>query len=223
MPKSSIDSLKPMRAEPVQRGLSARCGSSMIALSVISRQKASAGTLVLDQQRVELLRQVLVEQVARRQVDRQRQRQPFGRAASRQWRAASSKTHIVSMRMKPVCSANGMNCIGGTSPRSRVLPAHQRLGTDHQAGVQRSAWVAGTGAARCRSTALAQLGQQRQCLRARGVDRRRRTSVAPSLALLGGVHRHLGAAEQRVGVGRMFRPAGHADAGAHVDGVFFER
>ena len=39
------------------------------------------------------------------------------RAIAACWRAASSKTHSVSWRTKPVCSAKGMNCIGGTSPR----------------------------------------------------------------------------------------------------------
>jgi hypothetical protein len=95
---------------------SARWGSSMMALSVISRQKAVAATPWRCRMSS---RRWLRSGSSRSRVDRLTDtRTPSARA----WgcacqRAAASKTHSVSWRTKPVCSAKGMNCMGGTRPR----------------------------------------------------------------------------------------------------------
>ena len=95
---------------------SARCGSSMIALSVISRQNASAGTWCLISNASNFCGS---SRSSKSRVDRFTDSTSCRPSSCSicQWRAASSKIQIVSTRMKPVCSANGMNCIGGTRPR----------------------------------------------------------------------------------------------------------
>ena len=114
--------------------------------------------------------------------------------------------------MKPVCSANGMNCDRRHQAALRVLPAHQRLGADQPAARQRDLRLQ-VEAQLVALDGLAQLGQQRQRLRA-GASIAGRRPAAPLRAALGGVHRDLGAVEQRVGVVGVLRPAGDADARA---------
>ena len=55
----------------------------------------------------------------------------------RAWRQASRRTWRPSGTISPVSSASGTNSAGGTRPRDRVLPAHERLGGDDPARVQR--------------------------------------------------------------------------------------
>src|SRR3990167_4008615 len=95
---------------------SARWGSSMMALSVISRQKALASTPWRTRMSA---RRVLSSGSSRSRVDRltdTRSARPWVRGSASR-RATSSNIHSVSCRTNPVCSANGMNCMGGTRPR----------------------------------------------------------------------------------------------------------
>ena len=59
-----------------------------------------------------------------------------GRASrqARAWRQACSRTHRPSGRISPVSSASGTNESGGISPRTGMLPAHERLEPDDPVG-----------------------------------------------------------------------------------------
>ena len=174
---------------------------------------------VLDQQGLELLRQLHVEQVAGREVDRDDDahatfvehtpharrlfEHPHGQHADEaRLLGKRDETH---RRHQPAC---------------RVLPAQQRFGADDATSVERELGLQ-VQAQLVVVDGVAQLAQQRQRLRAGGVDGRVVEHRAFAAAL-GVVHRHLGAAEQGVGVGGMVRPHRHAEARAHVDGVVFE-
>ena len=103
----------------------------------------------------------------------------------------------------------------------RVLPAHERFGTNHAArgelhlGLQEQPQLVMVHRG-------AQLAQQRERFVARRVQRRVVHHHA-RLAGLGGIHRHLGPRKQPVGVVGMGWEGGHADAGAHVHRVIVER
>jgi hypothetical protein len=158
------------------------------------------------------LRQFHVQQVARGQVDRhplhaQRlQQRPLPRAGLEDpQRQLAHEAGLLGKRdevQRRHHAARG------------VLPAHQRLGADsaplgqRHLGLQEQAQLVAFQRA-------AQFGQQRQRLRAGRVDAASYTTQGGGLAL-GGVHRHLGAAQQRVGVGAVLRPAGNAEGGADV-------
>ena len=120
--------------------------------------------------------------------------------ASRQRRALraapASSTQQVSGRIRPVCSASGMNSLGRDQPAVGVLPAHQRLDADERAACERRPWAGSAGSARrARSP-----GAARRAAPALGrvvVERRRRRPRSRGRCVLGDVHRDVGALQQR--------------------------
>jgi uncharacterized protein YidB (DUF937 family) len=102
-----------------------------------------------------------------------------------------------------------------------VLPAHQRLGTDDTVGVERHLRLQVQAQLAMLDGAL-ELRQQRQRLRA-AVVQRGVVHARAGGAALGGVHRHLGAREQRIGLGGVLGRAGDADAGAQVHRLVVQR
>ncbi len=172
------------------------------------------------EQRRELLRQVQVHQVARGQVHRQAQLQPL--VGQRQPVARGLFEHPHRQVADEAGLLRERNELRRRhEPALRMLPAHQRLGADHAAVVERQLWLQ-VEAQLVAVDGLAQFGDQRQRLCAGGVDRRV-VGHRPVAAALGGVHRHLGADQQGVVIVGVLRPAGDADAGAHVDLVLAER
>ena len=110
-----MDSLNPCSDKRFSM-LSARSGSSMMALSVISRQKELACSPWLTKVAPS---RVLSSGSIRSRVDRlteMRSAMPLVRESANR-RAVSSNIHSVRWRTKPVCSANGINSIGGIKPR----------------------------------------------------------------------------------------------------------
>ncbi len=124
--------------------------------------------------------------------------------------------------MKPVCSANGMNCIGGTMPRSGCCQRTSasapttRGAVERQLGLQEQAQLAVL-------DRVAQFAQQRQRLRAGGVERRRRTAAGRCRVRLAAYIATSARLSSVSASAACSGPAGHADAGAHVDLVFLER
>ena len=132
------DSCTPSAAQRAPGRRAARAGSAISALSVISsvQQRAAAtpcARAALGRRRGQLG----VEQVRDRQVDRDADVvagvAPAGAAAP----APRRRTQSVSGRIRPVCSAIGMNSSAGSQPALGVLPAHQRLDAAERAGPER--------------------------------------------------------------------------------------
>ena len=96
-----------------------------------------------------------------------------------------------------------------------MLPAQQRLDGDDLAGAQVQFGLIGEHQLTRRQGA-AQVGDQRDARRVVFVDLRAVDGVA-EVALLGGVHRHVGTAQQRLGVGAVIRAARDADARADFE------
>ena len=101
---------------------------------------------------------------------------------------------------------------GRHQPALRVLPAHQRLGRQARLSVQGHLGLQ-IQAQLVVLHGVAQFGQQRQGLRAGRIESRV-VLQGPAELALGGVHGNFRTAEQRVGVARIARPAGKADASA---------
>mmetsp|Transcript_6689 Transcript_6689/g.27999 ORF Transcript_6689/g.27999 Transcript_6689/m.27999 type:complete len:689 (+) Transcript_6689:1417-3483(+) len=164
---------------------------------------------------LDLGRQVLVHQVAGRQVDRQPQVQAGVHGLARE--ACRAGQHPGAEHADEAGLLGERDELHRRHQAAhRVLPAHQRLGADDAAllqvdlGLQVQAQLVGL-------DRMAQLGQQRQrllaaCVQLGVIDQ------AAALLGLGGIHGQLGAAQQQVDVLAMLGKQGDADAGAQVDG-----
>ena len=187
----------------------AASGSSMIALSVISRHSADGGSACS--------RSVASTTPASRGLDSWRGERltaitksswPWARHAAA-WRQASPSTHSPIGTIRPLCSATGTKRRGGDRAQRRVLPAQQRLDAEHarRVGEHDLGLVGERELARRRA---------RRAARPRAPAARRRVS-APAVeelqlrlaALLGLVHGGVGVAQQLLG--------GHVAVGAVGD------
>ena len=109
---------------------------------------------------------------------------------------------------------------GRDQPALRVLPAHQGLGRQPRLAVQRNLGLQ----VQAQFVVLhgpAQLGQQRQGLRARQI-KAGVVSQRPAELALGRIHGNLGTAEQGVGIVGVVRPARNADTGAQIHTLVFK-
>ena len=116
-------------------------GSAMIVLSVISSSSAAGCDAGLGEQpRRPRSGKPQVEQVAARDVDGDRDVVARRLARRAHWRSAAFSTYSVSGRMRPVCSASGMNWSGGSRPcvgmlaTARAPPSPDSPG--HSAGLR---------------------------------------------------------------------------------------
>jgi hypothetical protein len=177
----------------VQRGLRALGVVHDRALGDLQAQ-AMRGRVVLVQQHVELLGQLHVEQIARGQVDR------HARDADRGQRRLMAH-HLFEHPQRDLADEAGLLGERNELHRRhqsarRMLPAHQRFGAaqaaaaDLHLGLQEQAQLTAF-------HRLPQLGQQRQRLAARVVERGL-VQLRAGGAALGGVHRDLGARQQRL-------------------------
>jgi hypothetical protein len=171
------------------------------------------------QHRHHLGRQILVHQVARRQVDADAQIEAARLSLLRG--ARGSVDHPGGELADEAGLLGERNEITGQhQSASRMLPAQQRLGGDHLSGLkidfglQVQAQLAGP-------HGLSKFAQQRQRLLAAGVQARFVELGAVALSL-GRVHRQFGAAEQRAGVASVQRMQGDADARAKIDRLILE-
>ncbi len=152
-----------------------------------------------------------VEQVAGGEVDRHPERQALGARVGQQARYFFKHPQR-EVAHKPGLLGKRDELHGWHQPALRVLPAHQCLGRLPRPPVQGHLGLQVQAQLRVLH-GVAQLGQQRQGLRAERV-KRRVVLQSPAELALGGVHGNFRTAEQRVGVARIVRPAGKADASA---------
>ena len=101
----------------------------MTTLSVISSCKQLGSSPDVRTALLDVSQQIRVLELARGQVDADRQLRRQGTASchSRIWRQASSSTHLPIGTIRPVSSASGMKSSGWDQALLGVLPAHQRL------------------------------------------------------------------------------------------------
>ena len=125
-------------------------------------------------------------------------------------RQGRRSTHSPMARMRPVSSAKGMNRLRASSPRSRVQPAHERLGADGGAGP--AATPAAGSARRARPRRWPCAGRQAASGAGRppaGCPRVKNRKVLLPFVLRAG-HGRVGTVRQRVEVGTVVREHGDA-------------
>ena len=191
-----------------------RTGSAMIVPSVISRVRAVAGRPLSRRCSATICGQLVVEQVAHREVHRHVEVEALvpPRPALRERHGqhvlgeGADQAGVLGDRHEDVRRDEAV---------VRVVPAGQRLDADDRAGLQ-----VGLGLVLDEELLALdgppQLGGEREPPRAVVVDGR----VVPldaGGAALGGVHRHVGPLQEGGRVGAVVGRDGHADAGADVE------
>ena len=216
MPKSSMRDVTPMPAQPVEHVADAAAGSSMSALSVISSWSSCGGTSARASSARDRGGKVAVEQAARRDVDRDAEVERPGRASAPHCAQRRAEDAVGERLMSPGCSARGMKSSGPTRPGAGCC---QRTSASTPVEPRRRAgrpWAGSRATSSPASIAAAQLAGEREpvggvVVLLGGVDR-----DAP-LRLLRAVHRHVGVAQQLVGVVAVLGEERDADAGADVE------
>ena len=136
-----------------------------MADSVISNSSSCAGTPYSSSSSAIFSSRSGSAQVQRREVHRDLD-VPAAARHSRSWLSTSRSTRRVSEWISPVCSASGMNSLGGMHPSRRVLPAQQRLETGDLAGAQVQLRLVVHGELVLGVDRLAQVAEQQQLGRA---------------------------------------------------------
>ena len=126
MPKSSIATATPRRAELLERRAGARDVGDEAALGDLHLQRRGGQRPAVEQP-ADQRGEVAVEQAARGQVDRDAQLEARRRATRGTGRSARSSTSWVSSEIRSLCSASADEPLGRDEAELRVLPAHERL------------------------------------------------------------------------------------------------
>ena len=174
---------------------------SSSSVSVISSSSRCGGRPGLLQRRHDDGEQIAGAELERRQVDRDAcTLRPVRRRRCRRGAGRGAERAI-----RPVSSATGMNSDGGIMPRSRMVPAHQRLVARDLAGREIDQRLV----MRLERIGLHRRAQVRP--RAGGAPAARihpgsKKAKVPRPSRLGAIERQIGVLQQRVGIGRR-RPA----------------
>ena len=213
MPKSSIEMRTPIAvtSSSSRREVS---GSSMTLLSVISSTSRSAGNAAAASRARRRCGNSACSRSRAERLTAMARSRPSRRQAAACAKACSSTQPVIS-RIAPVRSATAMNSAGRHGPSRGCVPAQQHLGLVDPAGREVELGLKGEAELAARDGAP-EVSRQAQPFDAVPVLRRV-VEGGTEVALLGGVHRDLGAPQQGRRIAAVIGIEGDSEARGDVD------